>query len=604
MTQQNSVDLYTLFFISGASKYAALVTPAKDPDHECHMIAGGVTTNCVTGRIDFQMTGRPDFDADHRLKRCNFVLPKAGVTIPGIVSSTRVSCTYRGGQCTACRLPSSTHRINDKPVILFLTDEFGPAMFGGDNDCCPTIRINGGSFEQFKRVIEWQEKEGQIISYGSVAILSIVTHLCRVGHDFFWTELRAFSEWCKIKNLLLMPMIPFFPTTISEYHKIEIHKAYTHTQLLHYGNNVAGREQRFCLWEPVVKTALDIKNVMVSVEPPVFRVAELGDPILGTVGHGGDSFIGGFSNMDNSVSSKVERTFMLHTAELLQKVMPLVIPSSVHPSIPSDKSVNQTIQRDVSEHSEHEGKTIYLIGNSILGACEESLTEMAGPLGVEVISLCKSGSYKKVFLNERVNLEEEWQAITEGEASDIAVICVAGNEMVHKKSFYNNSSTCHISNPKILTNEQAALLIQDVQKIIQIVRTNFKGKVFVFGPTPRHIEKCCNQVRHAILDVEGKQVDMVKYTDGVTEFMSKTLSLPVNTEFVGYKEQIGGEFVGEMLVDGVHLEKSTQVNLSGFVLGLLDRQATGAVPVMANCPPFLNVLVGNGVKALGDVEME
>ena len=94
------------------------------------MVGGGLAKTYLAGRDNFAMTGAPDFDADHRLKRCNFVLPKPGYAIPGIVCNTRVSSSFRGGQCTACRLPASAHRINDLPVIIYLTDEFGTAMFG------------------------------------------------------------------------------------------------------------------------------------------------------------------------------------------------------------------------------------------------------------------------------------------------------------------------------------------------------------------------------------------------------------------------------------------------------------------------------------------
>ena len=97
---------------------------------------------------------------------------------------------------------------------------------------------------------------------------------------------------------------------------------------------------------------------------------------------------------------------------------------------------------------------------------------------------------------------------------------------------------------------------------------------------------------------------MVKYTDGFTEFLTKALPCPVNTEFVGYREQFGGEFVGEMLSDGVHLDPTAQETLSGFVLSLLDKGPTGAIPAMANRPSFVNIIVNNGVKAIGEEEME
>ena len=399
-----------------------------------------------------------------------------------------------------------------------------------------------------------------------------------------------------------MPMTPYFPASLADHHKAEIHKVYTHTSLLHYGNVINSREHRFGLWEPLARTADELKVAPVDVVAPVFRVPELGDPLLGTVGRGGDNFCGGFSNIDGHVASRVERTFFLHTASILRKIVPLMVPSSIHPTIPTDKSICSTIQRDKSELTEFEGRTIFLIGNSILGSCEASLVSMAESAGVEIINLSKAGSYKKVFLNDSVSLDTEWQPITESEKDDIAVISVAGNEMIGKRSHYNSNGKCHVSNPKMLSDEQAKLLARDVERIVQIVRTNFHGKIVVFGPTPRHIESCCSQLRHSLLDAEGKELDMIKYTNGVTELLLHSISFPVNCEFVGYKEMFGGEFVAEMLSDGVHLDETVIPTLSGFIMSLLSRKPTPALPAMANVASFSSILVRNGVKAVAASE--
>ena len=227
---------------------------------------------------------------------------------------------------------------------------------------------------------------------------------------------------------------------------------------------------------------------------------------------------------------------------------------------------------------------------------------MAESAGVEIINLSKAGSYKKVFLNDSVSLDTEWQPITESEKDDIAVISVAGNEMIGKRSHYNSNGKCHVSNPKMLSDEQAKLLARDVERIVQIVRTNFHGKIVVFGPTPRHIESCCSQLRHSLLDAEGKELDMIKYTNGVTELLLHSISFPVNCEFVGYKEMFGGEFVAEMLSDGVHLDETLILTLSGFIMSLLSRKPTPALPAMANVASFSSILVRNGVKAVAASE--
>ena len=163
---------------------------------------------------------------------------------------------------------------------------------------------------------------------------------------------------------------------------------------------------------------------------------------------------------------------------------------------------------------------------------------------------------------------------------------------------------CHVSNPKMLNDDQAKLLAKDIEKVTNIVRTNFHGRIYVFGPTPRHINSCCGQLKHTILDIEGERLDMVHYTNGVNEYLRQAISYPNKSEFISYQEQFGGEFVADMLTDGVHIDERVLPTLSGFIMGLLDRQAAPASPAVANVPTFRTILVKNGVKALGEPEME
>ena len=118
------------------------------------------------------------------------------------------------------------------------------------------------------------------------------------------------------------------------------------------------------------------------------------------------------------------------------------------------------------------------------------------------------------------------------------------------------------------------------------------------------INTCCGQLKHTILDIEGEKLDMIHYTNGVNEFLKQAISYPIKTEFITYREQFGGEFVAEMLTDGVHIDEKVLPTLSGFIMGLLDRQAAPALPAMANVPTFRSILVQNGVKALGEAGME
>ena len=222
---------------------------------------------------------------------------------------------------------------------------------------------------------------------------------------------------------------------------------------------------------------------------------------------------------------------------------------------------------------------------------------MAQRSGVEVVSLCKRGSYKKTYLAPGTNLFEEFLPLNEGESTDITVLCMAGNEMVSKKFPFSNKGTCHLSRPSMMSDLQARNLVRDVEKLALNIREYFTGKIIILGPTPRHLVKCCNQDTHLIKDVEGKQVNMEHYTDAVNELLSKSLNLGENMEFVGYKEQFGGSFVKDMLADGVHLKKDAKITMSGFIMTCLGRGESAAKSAVKNTPNFTNLLEAYGVKA-------
>ena len=285
-------------------------------------------------------------------------------------------------------------------------------------------------------------------------------------------------------------------------------------------------------------------------------------------------------------------------------MVPLIVTGDLQPTIPSSRSIHQTIQRDFGESAEHDGKTIFLIGNSILGSLEKDLVKISEPAGVEVISLCKSGSYKKVFLADNINLSNEWAPIAEGNASDVLIFSVIGNEMLSKKTFYSNGGKFHVSNPALLTDAQAVALVRDVTNMLNTIRAMFAGKILILGPAPRHLTECCGQAKHKILDAEGEVVDMVKYTDAMTEYLGMAMALPENVEFVGYNEQFSGNFSPELLTDGVHIGEDAKSTLCGFIMTALGKEPNLAVPARANLPNFLSVVEQHGVRVLGESDME
>ena len=56
---------------------------------------------------------------------------------------------------------------------------------------------------------------------------------------------------------------------------MNLHQFFIRLQGCHYGNQVVSKNPRFCLWEPVLKLALDLKAEVVELPTPHVRVKEL-----------------------------------------------------------------------------------------------------------------------------------------------------------------------------------------------------------------------------------------------------------------------------------------------------------------------------------------
>ena len=63
-----------------------------------------------------------------------------------------------------------------------------------------------------RKLLEYHFEAGLKVKPGSVAVVLLLSHLLRIGHDDFWQELSAFSAWAATKNLTVLPGLPPYPT--------------------------------------------------------------------------------------------------------------------------------------------------------------------------------------------------------------------------------------------------------------------------------------------------------------------------------------------------------------------------------------------------------
>ena len=549
--------------------------------------------NHLAGRDDFKMTGRPIIDTDIRLERVTFKYPCPNTEIPGISSTTKITCTYRGGQCSTCGHASSNHRVNDHPRLFIIADEHGPPLLGVDDDCALVTRIDGGDFQQHRAFLDWQISEGLRIKKGSVCVVMLITHIARVGQDKFWWELQEFSAWMANLGCTVLPCLPPFPDTYNDEVVRSLQQFFVHLQAAHYGDNAAGKNLRFSLWQPVCKLAQDLKIKEIEPRAPPVGVPELSNTAAASCN---STFFAGFAYKDGQpwthhMPDVVEHGFVTKLVEGVREIA-ASLTNTTELVIPADDSISAGFTADYADGSRHEGKTIYLVGTSILDDTAENLIHTASMAGGEGINLAQRGSHRKHFICEGVDLATVLLPLEGGGKEDLAVLSIFGNEMTKKRTAFCNRDKWHVSKPEMLNTTEMDALVKEAETMVDMMRqVGFGGKGLVLGPTPRHITECCKQDQHKLKDAEGKQVEWKTYTDVVNEYISKAINLANNVEYVPYQKIFGSNFNESFLKDGVHLDPEADKALASFIFRGLERAETAEVKAVQNRQPFSSFLL-------------
>ena len=151
------------------------------------------------------------------------------------------------------------------------------------------------------------------------------------------------------------------------------------------------------------------------------------------------------------------------------------------------------------------------------------------------------------------------------------------NKHSHWADYHSNGRRCfHLLHPAILDDEAMDTLIARTNYLISALRANFKGRIFIIGAFPRHLEACCGLQDHAILDQNNQRLSMLGYTNLFNLFLQNNLELPDGTEFLDYQQIIGtNTFNSSSLVDGVHLASRFNKSCANFFLGAFKRKLRG-----------------------------
>ena len=166
----------------------------------------------INAKSSFNPVGCPKLNADPRTDRCAYLLPRDMHPNTLLPANINASCTTKGGICHGCSQLGGYHWVGHAPRVVVLADEFFPATAGAEKDCLLVWRVEGGSFDHMRAIMNAQiGGMGLQLGAGSGVVVSLMTHLFRLGESGYWQELSDFIDWCKheFKLTVLPTMTPY-----------------------------------------------------------------------------------------------------------------------------------------------------------------------------------------------------------------------------------------------------------------------------------------------------------------------------------------------------------------------------------------------------------
>ena len=424
-----------------------------------------------------------------------------------------------------------------------------------------------------RKILLVQKALGWKPANGSVAVIMLLSHLFRVGEVKYWQELKDFAKWCAVNlDLKILPCIPPYPCY--DTHRIATIRQFTaRLQALHTADSTKGWDVSFSLWEVIAKVCSDLNAKLVNIPTSTMFIEEVGQ---GTAVNFAGKFLDGFDEVwKDGMPTKVEISFLTRLCEQIASI--IVNTGGKNITLPSSNSVKGALVDDNSELDKASGRTIFLMGSSIILKTKETLTNITRNHKINVIPLVKGGDYKSHYFNQ--DRDEYLACLAGGTEDDICVISFLGNHLLEKRSFYpedidKETRIWHLQNPELLPEDGFNMLMTDVSHMLKEVRENFSGSIYLIGPFPRFFSNCCNDPSHQILDDLHEPVTMSVYTDVFSVCLAESITIPSRAEVVHYEEIFGKSVPPSMVRDHIHLSDTYKLKFAQFITKLLFRTPT------------------------------
>ncbi len=290
----------------------------------------------------------------------------------------------------------------------------------------------------------------------------------------------------------------------------------------------------------------------------------------------------------------IEESFLLSLVQHVAVAHTDLQPGSAPIMLPSNSSISAGLRAGPKKDI-NMGKVIYLLGSSIMQQTKPFLSDLCQTKGIQIIAHCKGGDYLSYFW------QQDRSFLAAGKEHDLLFVGFLSNLMLNKHSFWtdflqNGQKVFHLQNPTILTDSQMEKLIEDINRLTIFLNQQFKGRVFLVGPFPRHISRCCGLQDHVVLDSVNQPVSMIGYTNLLSQYLRANLTFPERCEFVDYRDIYGKSFDARCLTDGVHLADSAYKISANFYLGAFQRRPRPCTTAVVSSS-FKNFLYDRGLIA-------
>ena len=237
------------------------------------------------------------------------------------------------------------------------------------------------------------------------------------------------------------------------------------------------------------------------------------------------------------------------------------------------------------------GRTLYVLGSSLAGNVRKDLVCLAEQHRFRCDVVADSRGFREQIRGLDV------RPLQKSANNDVLVLCFVGNAMLKKERKWDTihvpsgKKVWHLVNPTLLSDADAVELVTHLSEALAYLRLHFAGKIILCGPFPRHLENCCKESTHVIVDANGFPFNMLNYTKVLSKFLKMYIKLPENTEYIDYRCVFkGGDLPMPFLTDGVHLSIEANKRFAEFLVECFARPFTqGELP--SDAPGSLSELL-------------